>query len=200
MESSDQNRSVTIMTASPPEREEPAASRPEDASAAPVAFALRPEVEADAAFRLALFRTSRGEAWDHVPLPPEMLAKIMEQQLHAQTQGYRAAYPDARLEIVTVDQTPIGRLATHRDAQGVRLIDIALVPERRGQGIGEAILRALMAEASAAGTPLTLQVARDNPGAQRLYHRMGFVLTKTNDTHLTLDWLPAPASTQTAAT
>lgn len=166
------------MTTSPPEREEP------------VRYALRPEVEADTAFRLALFRTSRGEAWDHVPLPPDMLARIMEQQFHIQTQGYRTAYPDARLEIVTVDGAPVGRLATHRDAASVHLVDIALVPERRGQGIGEAILRALMAEAAAAGTPLGLQVARDNPGAQRLYHRLGFVLTAANDTHLTLAWLP----------
>ncbi len=70
-----------------------------------------------------------------------MLTKIMEQQLHAQTQGYRLAYPSARLEIVTVDAAPVGRLATDRDAEAVRLIDIALIPEQRGQGIGEAILR-----------------------------------------------------------
>jgi hypothetical protein len=37
-----------------------------------------------------------------------------------------------------------------------------------------------------------LQVARDNPGAQRLYHRLGFVLTEANDTHLTLHWIPGP--------
>lgn len=174
------------MTTSPPEREEPVASPP---------FALRPEVEADAPFRLALFRTSRGEAWDQLPLPADMLTRIMEQQFHAQTQGYRAAFPQARLEIVTVDEVPVGRLATDRDARGLHLIDIALVPERRGQGIGGAILRGLMAEAAAAGTPVTLQVARDNPGAQRLYHRLGFVLIEANDTHLTLRWTATPAET-----
>jgi ribosomal protein S18 acetylase RimI-like enzyme len=178
------------MMTSPPEREEPAAPRLEDASApflaTPVRFALRPEVEADAPFRMALFRVSRGPGWDQIPLPADRLAKIMEQQFNAQIQGYRAAYPLARLEIITVEDRPIGRLATDRGADALHLIDIAVVPEWRGQGIGAAVLRALMDEAADAATPLTLQVARDNLAAQRLYHRLGFALTTADATHLTL--------------
>jgi len=191
------------MTTSPPEREDPLASRLEDASlgetGAPTCFALRPEVEADAPFRLALFRASRGPGWDQLPLPADMLTQIMEQQFHAQTQGYQAAYPQARLEIITVDAAPVGRLATDRGTDALRLIDIAVLPERRGLGIGEAILRALMNEAADAGTPLTLQVDRDNPGAQRLYHRLGFVATGATETHLALRW-PAPALAPTEPT
>jgi ribosomal protein S18 acetylase RimI-like enzyme len=188
------------MTTSPPEREDLVASRPAEASPgpAPVRFALRPEVEADAAFRLALFRASRGPGWDQVPLPADMLTKIMEQQFHAQVQGYRAAYPQARLEIITIDAAPVGRLATDRGADALHLVDIAVIPERRGQGIGGAILRTLKDEAAIAGTPVVLQVARDNLAAQQLYHRQGFVLTAANDTHLTLRWpapLPRPAGT-----
>ncbi len=180
------------MTTPPPEREEPAASRPEDASLPrpPVPFALRPEVEADAPFRLALFRVSREPGWDQVQLPADLLTKIMEQQFHAQTQGYRATYPRAWFQIVTVDGAPVGRLVTDR-ADGLHLVDIALLPERRGQGLGEAVLRTLMNEAAAAGAPMTLQVARDNLGAQRLYARLGFVATAANETHFTLRW-PAP--------
>lgn len=174
------------MTTSPPGREEPVASPP---------FALRPEVEADTPFRLALFGVSRGAAWEQVPLPADMLARIMEQQFHAQTQGYRVSFPNARLEIVTVDDARVGRLATDRDDRSVHLVDIALIPERRGQGIGEAILRTLMDEATAAGKPLTLQVARDNLGAQRLYHRLGFALAEANDTHLSLRWSATAAAT-----
>ena len=182
---------MAIMTTSPPEREDPVAPPPEDAGA-PVRFALRPEVEADAPFRLALFRASRGPGWDQVPLPADMLTRIMEQQLYAQTQGYRAAYPQARLEIIMVDGTPVGRLATDRGVEALHLVDIALAPEWRGQGIGRAILRALMDEAAAVGTPMMLQVASDNLGAQRLYRGLGFVATAQNDTHFTLRW-PAPA-------
>ena len=158
------------------------------------AFALRPEVEADGAFRLALFRTSRGAVWDQVALPADMLAKLMEQQFHAQTQGYRAAYPDARLEIIEIDGAPAGRLATHRDATALHLVDIALTPDRRGRGVGEAILRALMAEAAALAVPLTLHVARDNLAAQRLYHRLGFAAVSADATHLALLWSATAAA------
>lgn len=183
------------MTTSPPGREEPGASRPQEASVlspAAVHVALRPETEADAPFRLALFRASRGPGWDQIPLPAEMLVKVMEQQFNAQIQGYQTAYPRARLEIVTVGGEPVGRLATDRSAEVLHLIDIAVVPERRGQGIGGTVLRSLMDEAAAAGTPVTLQVARDNLAAQRLYHRLGFALAAADETHLTLRWSAPP--------
>lgn len=160
-----------------------------------VRFARRPETPADEAFRLALFRASRGPGWDQVALPPDMLTMIMAQQFHAQTQGYRAAYPDARLEIIVVEAIPIGRLATHRGADAVQLIDIALTPEWRGRGVGTAILDGLMDEARALDVPLALRVARDNLAAQRLYHRLAFVATAADETHLTLVWRPASAET-----
>jgi ribosomal protein S18 acetylase RimI-like enzyme len=160
-----------------------------------VRFELRPEVEADAAFRLALFRASRGPGWDKVALPAELLDRIMEQQFHAQTQGYRMAYPEARLEIVTVEEVPVGRLVTDRGAGALHLIDIALAPEHRGLGLGEAILRRLMDEAAALAVPLTLQVAQDNLAAQRLYRRLGFEMTSATETHLSLSW---PASSMAA--
>jgi ribosomal protein S18 acetylase RimI-like enzyme len=162
-----------------------------DAMTSPVRFALRPEVEADAAFRLALFRASRGPGWDNVPLPAELLDRIMEQQFRVQTEGYRTAYPEARLEIVTVEAVPVGRLATDRRPDALHLIDIALTPEHRGQGVGGAILRRLMDEAAALALPLTLQAAQDNLSAQRLYRRLGFAATSASETHLTLCW-PAP--------
>lgn len=157
-----------------------------------VPFTLRPEIDTDAAFRLALFRASRGPGWDQVPLPPEMLTLVMTQQFNAQTQGYATTYPDARLEIIEIDGAPAGRLATHRADDALHLIDIALTPERRGQGVGETILRTLMDEASALAVPMTLHVALDNLAAQRLYHRLGFVALSADETHLALRWSPLP--------
>ena len=166
------------------------------ASVSPSGFiALRPETPADEAFRLALFRASRGPGWDRVGLPPDMLTMIMAQQFHAQTQGYRATYPDARLEIVTVEAVAVGRLATWRGADAVHLVDIALTPEWRGRGVGTTILGGLMDEARALNLPLTLQVARDNLAAQRLYHRLAFAATAADEAHFTLVWRPAPTAT-----
>ena len=52
---------------------------------------------------------------------------------------------------------------------------IAVVPSRRGQGIGDALLTALLDDARAAGyDALSLSVDATNAGAIRLYEKHGF--------------------------
>jgi mycothiol synthase len=54
-------------------------------------------------------------------------------------------------------------------------LSIGVAPGRRGQGVGWALLWALLFEAAGMGVPaLSLSVAVDNPAA-RLYRRLGFV-------------------------
>jgi ribosomal-protein-alanine N-acetyltransferase len=52
---------------------------------------------------------------------------------------------------------------------------IAVVPERRGAGIGAALLTELLDEAARrGGVEVFLEVRADNDGARRLYERFGF--------------------------
>lgn len=53
--------------------------------------------------------------------------------------------------------------------------DLAVIPERRGQGIGRALLEAVEAEALRRGCcRLTLEVQDENRRARRVYDRFGF--------------------------
>ena len=55
------------------------------------------------------------------------------------------------------------------------LLDIATAPDRRGLGIGTAVVRALAAWSATQGAnELYLQVAQENAVALRLYRRLGF--------------------------
>jgi GNAT superfamily N-acetyltransferase len=55
-------------------------------------------------------------------------------------------------------------------------VAIAVVPDRRGAGVGGALLRALLNTARSQGFgALSLSVQRNNPAALRLYERNGFV-------------------------
>ena len=73
------------------------------------------------------------------------------------------------------------------DAPGYAFIDeqtpelaIAVVPSRRGRGIGEELLRGLLERARAAGfEAISLGVERGNP-AIRLYERFGFREVRSN--------------------
>jgi GNAT superfamily N-acetyltransferase len=53
-------------------------------------------------------------------------------------------------------------------------VSVAVLDRMRGQGVGSALLRALIEEARARGVGLCLNVRDGNP-ALRLYERMGFM-------------------------
>ncbi|HEX8066618.1 MAG TPA: GNAT family N-acetyltransferase [Thermoleophilaceae bacterium] len=97
----------------------------------------------------------------------------MEQQFSAQDQHYKDNYRDTAYDVILVGGEPAGRLYVGRWREEIRIVDIALLPAFRGRGAGTALLRDLMAEADAAGKPLTIHVERENP-ARRLYERLGF--------------------------
>jgi ribosomal protein S18 acetylase RimI-like enzyme len=68
--------------------------------------------------------------------------------------------------------------STTRGAPGVYLQDLYVVPEGRGGGVGEQLIRAVTRDAEAAwgAAYLTLLVYDDNLGARRFYRRLGLRL------------------------
>lgn len=135
---------------------------------------LRPEEPGDEAFLRALFDSTRGAELAASGLPAETLETLLQMQFKAQQQGYRASFPDGEFLIVLLRGKPAGRMVIHRGPAAWALVDIALLPEHRGQGIGTALIQKLCAEAAAAGRPLQLSVIKGARPA-RLYQRLGFV-------------------------
>ncbi|GAB6843605.1 ribosomal protein S18 acetylase RimI-like enzyme [Methylorubrum rhodinum] len=151
----------------------------------------RPEGEEDAPFLFALHAADHGATFSM--LPPPLRDLLLRQTFDGKRLTYRVRYPDARWEILEADGAPIGRIVTDRGARGLTLIDIALLPERRGRGLGARLIAETMDEARAAGLPLHLTVAADNPGARRLYERLGFVPGQATELHTELVWTPPAA-------
>jgi ribosomal protein S18 acetylase RimI-like enzyme len=84
-----------------------------------------------------------------------------------------------------------------RPGDVIYIIDQAIVPELRNQGLGTAIMRAHMEEARAAGVPLRLMAAQGDP-AMRLYARLGFTVGESETPmYSTLEWRPAAAEDAT---
>lgn len=104
----------------------------------------------------------------------EQKRAFLDQQFDAQRQHYRTQYAGARFDVIEMDHKPIGRLYLWICETDLRLMDIALVPELRGQGIGGDLMRAVLSFARGAETPVRLFVEEQNP-AKRLYERLGFV-------------------------
>jgi ribosomal protein S18 acetylase RimI-like enzyme len=93
-------------------------------------------------------------------------------------------------EVVVIDGEPAGRLYLHRGESEIRIVDIALLPEHRRNGVGTSLLRDLLAEADASGKRVTIHVERLNP-ALALYERLGFSVAEDKGVYLFLERLPA---------
>lgn len=135
---------------------------------------LRPATDADRPFLAAVYASTREEELAAVPFTPEQREAFLAHQFAAQSQHYAEHYRDASFDVVVVDGAPAGRLIVGRWPGELRIVDIALLPDFRGHGIGSRLLAPLLAEADERGVPTTIHVEDQNP-AQRLYRRLGFV-------------------------
>jgi len=98
---------------------------------------------------------------------------FLRQQFNAQHAYYQQQFRDASYEIVFADNQPMGRLYLDKRDDEIRIIDIALLPQYRGQGIGSGLLRQIMRDADSTGLAVSIHVEKFNP-ALRLYKRLAF--------------------------
>ena len=105
--------------------------------------------------------------------PQAQIDAFLEMQFDAQRHHYRGNYSDTEWDVILVDGEPAGRLYVSRWPEQVRIVDIALLPEFRGRGVGTKLIGELIEEAEASGRPLRIHVEVNNP-ARTLYERLGF--------------------------
>jgi ribosomal protein S18 acetylase RimI-like enzyme len=162
-------------------------------------ISFRPEQPDDEPFLCQLYASTRTEEMALTGWPEEQKEAFLRQQFQFQTIHYRRYYSTASFDIILQDERPVGRIYVHRGAGDIRLMDIALLPEYRGAGIGSWILRNLLAEAGRSQKPVTLHVEPYNP-AVRLYQRLGFRVVEQQGMNLFMEWCMetnGPASSQT---
>jgi ribosomal protein S18 acetylase RimI-like enzyme len=151
---------------------------------------LRPVVDADRAFLVELYGSTREDELAQVQWDDGARRAFVEHQFAAQDAHYRANYPGATLDVIEVDGAPAGRLYVHRGPGDIRIMDIALAPEFRGRGIGSGLLRSLIDEAEASGRKLSIHVERNNP-ARSLYDRLGFQPAGEHGVYVLMERPPA---------
>jgi GNAT superfamily N-acetyltransferase len=154
-------------------------------------FELRAVEPADARFLRRLYASSRADELAVIGWQPEQLEAFLEMQFSARERHYGEQFPAADDFVILVGGQPAGRLCVDRSGGEMRIVDIALLPEHRGSGIGGALIAGLQEEALAAGLPMALQVEAGNPAAN-LYGRLGFVIDAGDGVYNAMRWLPQP--------
>lgn len=146
-------------------------------------LSLRNEEEGDGEFLEALYATTRADELARVRWPEEDVRRFIGQQFHAQRTHYREHYPGAEFLVVEQEGEAVGRLYLHQTRYEVRLMDILLLPEWRGRGLGTRLLGAVLRQASTARLPVTLHVEPFNP-ARLWYERLGFETVEQRGVYL----------------
>jgi len=150
---------------------------------------LRPIEDSDSEFLYRLYASTRESELAQVDWEAPEKERFLRQQFNAQHTYYQQQFPDARFDVVLEEGEPVGRLYIDRREDEFRLIDIALVPERRGAGLGGALMGDLLSTAAEADLPVQIHVERFNP-ALRLYERLGFEKVEDQGVYWLMKWTP----------
>ena len=120
--------------------------------------------------------------------PTEMQEAFLNQQHEAQHSHYSLHFADAEWLIIERGAETVGRLYLRNLPENLHIIDISLLPECRGKGIGGAIMQDILDHARGLGKGVTIHVERNNP-ARSLYTRLGFEMIEDRGVY---DFLRAP--------
>lgn len=127
--------------------------------------------DSDMPFLRDLYRQTRDDELAFTGWPEATKAAFANSQFDLQHTHFVRYFPNAHFLRLRWGDRDVGRYYLDITDDAWHVVDIAIVAERRGQGIGSALLRATRALAPA----VTLSVATNNPAAMRLYARLGFV-------------------------
>lgn len=152
-------------------------------------ISFRPIRNGDHDFLARLYASTREEELSVTPWSEEEKAAFLRQQFEAQHTFYMEQFTEAEFSVVLLDGEPAGRVYIDRREDEIRLIDIALLPEHRGQGIGGRLMADLLDEGRETGLPVRIHVERFNP-ALRLYRRLGFEHVEDQGPYFLMEWRP----------
>ncbi|MEP6539639.1 MAG: GNAT family N-acetyltransferase [Bryobacteraceae bacterium] len=152
-------------------------------------FSLRESVAEDEPFIERLLKVTLAEELMAHAWPEPMRDNLLSMQYRGRRQSVVSVYPNTAVQIISMDGEDAGWLVVARTDEAICLADIALLPERRGAGVGTAILETLIQESRDSRKPVRLHVMINNPAA-RLYERMGFRPVHDDQVNREMERLP----------
>lgn len=104
-----------------------------------------------------------------------------------QKRYFRDHFDPTHQRIVMEGDARIGTIKVEEREGAIFLAYIVICRSYQGDGRGTALIREVMERARTAGLPVELKVLNGNP-ARKLYERLGFEVTRSEETHLWMKW------------
>lgn len=146
----------------------------------------------DMEFLYLLYASIREPEFAYGNWTPQQKEEFLKMQFHLQHTQWMEVYKGSQFDIIEYNHEPAGRLYVFRKQKDIRIVDIALLPEFRGKGIGSHYLGELMREADEKQKTLSLHVEQFNP-AMNLYIRLGFIKGEEVGPYYYMERLPRSA-------
>ncbi|MDQ0165034.1 GNAT family N-acetyltransferase [Bacillus horti] len=115
---------------------------------------------------------------------------FLKMQYTYQCQSYQSQFPNIEAKIIYLEENPIGKLLTVQNRSELRLVDIIILPDYQGMGIGTHFLLELQNEAATIRLPLCLSVQTNNIKAFEWYLRRSFQIVSKNELYVSMHWSP----------
>ena len=148
---------------------------------------LKSIVKADEPFLFQVYISTRQQEAESWGWSSEQIESFLSMQWQAQRLYYSQQFPKANHNIILYENEYVGRCVIVDLPEHLHLIDISVLPNYQGKGIGACILKLLQHKASKGGKPVTLQVFYGN-SAMFLYERLGFQVVETNGLYVKMQW------------
>ena len=152
------------------------------------AIALRPVLDADREFLVRVYASTRDAELSQVDWAEGQREAFVRMQFDAQDTEYRRQNPAGSFDVIEVSGRPAGRLYVDRRPGDIRIVDISLLPEFQGVGVGGQLIAQLMAEAASSGRTLSIHVEIHNRAAE-LYTRLGFAVVAERGVYRRMEWI-----------
>ncbi len=142
-------------------------------------YVLRGEKSSDEQLLWDLF------AADRVPL-------LLGIQYAGRQASWSVQWPHAEGYVIEVGDVPVGRLLMNRSEHLWWVVDLAILPHRRGEGIGGQVVADLVRQAGMLGARLGLRTERDSR-SRRLFERHGLKVVGEDEEQVFLQTHPETA-------
>lgn len=141
-------------------------------------------------FLLQVFKESRIDLAYINGISEEQKSMIILQQYKIEQEQLKQMYPNAKFNIVMMNEKTVGRLYIHNGEISDRILQIGLLEEYRGMGIGKMLVKLVIEDAMKRGKNVQLQVAWFNEAAYRFYEKLGFKIIENNGVAYEMQYMP----------
>ena len=149
---------------------------------------LRPVTDEDRDFLYEVYCSARHREIAQFGWDAAQIAAFLQMQFDMREKAYKMQSLAAKYSVIMFGTERVGSMITETTDKKIVLIDIAVLPQYKRNGIATNLIKQLQNEAGALDKPVMLHVDKLNPIAFRLYETLGFLIITENELMYEMEW------------